>query len=65
MLILTRGVGDRFVIDNEITVKILAIQDKQVRVGISAPENVKIIRGEIYDRFLKKNKTRREGPKNE
>lgn len=53
MLILTRRLGETFYIDDEITVTVLAIQGKQVRVGICAPKQVAVCREEVYERICK------------
>ncbi len=50
MLILTRKINEEIKIGPEITVKILAISEGQIKLGISAPDNVEIFRGEIYEK---------------
>jgi len=50
MLILTRKFDEEIKIGSEITVKILSISDGQVKLGITAPIDVEIFRGEIYDK---------------
>jgi carbon storage regulator len=50
MLILTRKFNEEIKIGSEIVVKVLAISDGQVKLGITAPENVEIFRGEIYEK---------------
>ena len=42
MLLLTRKVGDRIVIDGRIVVKVVDIQGGRVQLGIEAPKEVKI-----------------------
>ena len=51
MLILTRKFDEEIKIGSEITVKILSISDGQVKLGITAPVDVEIFRGEIYDKI--------------
>lgn len=51
MLILSRRTDESIIIGDEVTVKILAIKGKQVRLGISAPDNVSVHREEIYKRI--------------
>ncbi|MHB1687352.1 MAG: carbon storage regulator CsrA [Ignavibacteriaceae bacterium] len=48
MLILTRKIDEDIKIGSGITIKVLSISEGQVKLGISAPENVEIFRGEIY-----------------
>ncbi len=50
MLILTRKIDEEIKIGSEITVKILAISEGQIKLGITAPGNVEIFRGEIYEK---------------
>ena len=47
MLVLSRKVGDRLVIDGNITVEVVKIQGNRISLGIVAPSNVKILRGEL------------------
>jgi carbon storage regulator len=47
MLILTRKIGQEIVIDGRIRVTITSINGERVRVGISAPSDVKVLREEV------------------
>lgn len=47
MLVLSRRIGERIVIDNEIVVEILQIQGNRVRLGIQAPPGSSILREEL------------------
>ena len=47
MLVLSRKVGDQLVIDGNITVEVVKIQGNRISLGIVAPSNVKILRGEL------------------
>ena len=52
MLVLTRSVGERLIINNgEIKLSILEVKGNQVRIGIDAPRNVSVHREEIFDRI--------------
>jgi len=51
MLVLTREIGESFAIGDDITVQILGITGNQVRLGINAPQHVKIHRSEVYKRI--------------
>ncbi len=48
MLILTRKVDEEIIINSEIVVKVLSISEGHIKMGITAPKNVEIFRGEIY-----------------
>lgn len=49
MLIITRKVGQSFNIGDDIVVSVVEAGKDKVRLGISAPKNVKIIRTELYE----------------
>jgi len=53
MLILTRRIGEKIVIGDDVTITILGVKGNQVRVGIEAPRDVQVHREEIYQRILK------------
>jgi carbon storage regulator len=50
MLILTRKIDDEIVINSDIRIKILSISENQIKIGITAPPEIVILRGEIYDK---------------
>ena len=50
MLVVTREVGEALKIDDEITVTVLGVHGGYVRIGIAAPKEVLILRGELRDR---------------
>jgi carbon storage regulator len=51
MLILSRKTDEAIRIGDEVTVTILSVKGKQVRIGIDAPADVPVHREEIYDRI--------------
>lgn len=55
MLILTRKLGERITIGNDITITLLEIKGSQIKLGIEAPQNISIHRQEIYERIRKEN----------
>lgn len=49
MLVLTRKLGEGIIIDGGIRVSLLEISKDRVRIGIDAPQEVKIAREEVYN----------------
>ena len=47
MLVLSRKAGEKLVIDGNITLQIVKIQGNRITLGIEAPADVKILRGEL------------------
>lgn len=47
MLVLSRKKDQQIIIDGEITIEVLKVKGNTVRLGISAPKNVKVLRGEL------------------
>lgn len=56
MLILSRKKDESVVIDDNIEIKIIAIEEGKVKLGISAPKNIEIHRKEIYLEIQAENK---------
>jgi carbon storage regulator len=50
MLVLTRNVGEKIVIDGNIQVTVVAIKGNKVRLGIEAPDYVRVDRQEVHER---------------
>lgn len=57
MLILTRRVGEKLIIGEDVTVTILSLKGNQIRIGIDAPRSVKVHREEVYERIQKERET--------
>jgi carbon storage regulator len=51
MLVLTRKVGERLVIGNKIAVVVTRVAGNRVTLGIEAPSDVRIVRGELKSRL--------------
>ena len=47
MLVLSRRVSEKIVINDEITVTVVRISGNKVRIGIEAPNKYRITRGEL------------------
>lgn len=50
MLVLTRRIGEKIHIGDDITVTVLGIKGNQIRLGVNAPQDVEVHREEIYRR---------------
>ena len=50
MLVLTRRIGEEIVIDGNIVVRVLDVNGKKVRLGVTAPSDVAVLRQEICER---------------
>ena len=57
MLVLSRKVGEKVVIDGNITVEVVRIQGNRVTLGLVAPADVKILRGELDPSVLPSNRS--------
>jgi carbon storage regulator len=49
MLVLSRKLGEKIVINNNITVTVCELEGNKVRLGIDAPPSVRILRSELTD----------------
>jgi carbon storage regulator len=47
-LILTRKIGEKLMIGDDVTLTVLGISGNQVRVGVEAPKSVAVDREEIW-----------------
>jgi carbon storage regulator len=56
MLILSRKKDESIMIDEKIEIKVIAIEEGKVKLGISAPKDIEIHRKEVYLEIQKENK---------
>lgn len=56
MLVLTRKAGEGIIIGDNIRVSVVEVRGGGIRIGIDAPQEMKIHRQEVYDRILKENR---------
>ena len=55
MLVLTRKVGEKINIGDDIVLSVLEINRGNVRLGIDAPKSVRVFRQEVYERIKEEN----------
>ncbi len=51
MLILTRNVDEAITVGDDVTITVLGVKGKNVRIGVNAPKEVAVHREEIYKRI--------------
>ncbi|SNB47031.1 carbon storage regulator CsrA [Geobacter sp. DSM 9736] len=56
MLILTRKLGESIAIGDRIIVRVVEVKGGQVRLGIEAPQEMRILREEIYQKVQEENR---------
>jgi len=47
MLVLTRKIDEQIKIGDDITITIIKLRNNQIRIGIDAPRDVRVLRGEL------------------
>lgn len=57
MLVLTRKAGEALSIGDSITIKVIEIKEGQVRIGIEAPADQRILREEIRVKVRRENRS--------
>jgi len=64
MLVLTRKKEEAIRIGNDVVIKIIDIDHRQVKLGIEAPPHVSINREEVYIGILNENEAASKSPEN-
>ena len=62
MLILSRKLGERIIIGDDIVISVVEVRGDQVKLGIDAPRNVKVYRQEVFDSIQQENLRAAESP---
>lgn len=62
MLVLTRKSGERLMIGDDVMITVLDVGRGQVRLGIKAPEGLRVYREEIYVKVIEENRRAAEVP---
>ena len=55
MLVLTRKVGEKLLIGDDIVVSVIDVQRGNIRIGIEAPDRISILRYEVFERIREEN----------
>lgn len=55
MLVLSRKLGEAIAIGDKISITVIEVKGNQVRLGIEAPQDMRIYRQEIYAMVQKEN----------
>ncbi len=56
MLILTRRPGESLYVGDDIRITVLSVQAKQVKIGLTLPDEMVVYREEVYRRVMEENK---------
>ncbi|MZP29474.1 carbon storage regulator CsrA [Heliobacterium undosum] len=57
MLVLTRKSGETLLIGNDVEVVVLEVRGEQVKIGIRAPKDVRILRKEVLEAIEEANRS--------
>jgi len=49
MLVLSRRQGEEICVDRDVTIRVLKVHGRRVRLGITAPDRVRVVRKELVD----------------
>ena len=63
MLVLTRKIDESILIGENITIKVLAVDNGSIKLGIDAPKDISITRSELIEAVERANKEASNTPK--
>lgn len=55
MLVLSRKVNESIIIDGKITINVLRVDGEVVKLGVTAPKEIHVLRKEVYDEIQSNN----------
>jgi len=64
MLVLSRKTDEAIRIGENIIIRVLAVKDGQIKLGIEAPKELRVFRSEIYDQVQRQNQVAAQADKN-
>jgi carbon storage regulator len=64
MLVLSRKVGERILVGNDITITVVRMAQGVVRIGVEAPSDMPIVREEIKEQMVTAKGSRSSAPAN-
>jgi len=53
MLVLTRKPGEKICVGDNITVTVVEVTGNRIRIGVEAPEDIRILRSELFESWEK------------
>jgi len=56
MLFISRKLDESIIINNDITLTVLEVRGKTVKLGFDFPKTASVLRKELYDRIMAENK---------
>lgn len=56
MLILTRKAGESLYLGDNIKLKVLSVQGKQIKIGLDVPDDMPVYREEVYLKIQEQNR---------
>lgn len=56
MLYLSRKLGESIVINDDIEITVVEVRGKSVKIGITFPPDVTVLRRELYDKIQEENR---------
>ena len=57
MLVLARKIGESIQINDDVKITVIDIQGKSIRLGITAPQDTKIYREEVFLKIKEENRS--------